>query len=108
MGETTTGEYSRSLAEQIKKIDSPENTPSARILNDMREQSIPFFRFAMNQAISHQESFKAEPLTTEEIADFNSMSAQSVKDQLALESEDEVSFDEYLANLQSEYEQPLS
>lgn len=105
---TTTGEYSKSLTEQIEKINSPEKTPSARILNDMREQSIPFFRFAMNQAISHRESFIAEPLTTKEITNFNSMSAQSVKDQLALESADKLSFDEYLANLQSEYEQPLS
>jgi glutamate--cysteine ligase len=107
-GTTTTGEYSKSLTEQIGKINSSEKTPSARILNDMREQSIPFFRFAMNQAISHRESFLATPLTTEETAKFNSMSAQSVKDHLALESKDEVSFDEYLANLQSEYEQPLS
>lgn len=104
----TTGEYSKCLAEQIAKIDSPENTPSARILNDMREQSIPFFRFAMDQAISHRESFIAAPLSAEEITNFNSMSAQSVKDQLALERADKLSFDEYLANLQSEYEQPLS
>ena len=62
----------------------------------------------MNQAISHRESFVAESLSAEEIANFNSMSAQSVKSQIALESEDRLSFDEYLANLQSEYEQPLS
>lgn len=104
----STQDYSRCLTEQIAKIDLSENTPSARILNDMREQSIPFFRFAMNQAISHREYFVANPLTDEELTYFRSMSAKSVKDQQATERADTVSFDEYLASLQSEYEQPAS
>lgn len=104
----TTKEYSQCLAEQVGKIDSPERTPSGRILDDMREQSVPFFRLAMDQAIKHKASFAAVPLTQEELGKFNSMTLQSVKDQQQIEGADHQPFDEYLESLQREYEQLLS
>ena len=87
-------------------MEDSDNTPSARILNDMRGQNIPFFRFAMNQAMNHRQSFLAEPLNRQEQDEFITMSEQSVQDQLAIENTDSLSFDEYLAALQKEYEQP--
>ncbi|MCZ6500976.1 MAG: glutamate--cysteine ligase [Gammaproteobacteria bacterium] len=105
-GASSTRKHSECLAAQDAKVEDPDNTPSARILGDMREQAIPFFQFAMNQAISHRQSFLSEPLNRQEQDEFKTMSEQSVKDQLAVENMDTLSFDEYLAELQKEYEQP--
>jgi glutamate--cysteine ligase len=100
----STMSYSQSVKAQQAKVDHPENTPSARILSDMTEQSIPFFRFAMNQAIKHKSSFQAEPLGKAERESFEAMSKQSVIDQEAVEKSDSISFDDYLVNLMREYE----
>ena len=99
-------EHSQSVAAQDAKVEDPGHTPSARILDDMRGQNISFFRFAMNQAMNHRQSFLAEPLNRQEQDEFITMSEQSVQDQLAIENTDSLSFDEYLAALQKEYEQP--
>jgi glutamate--cysteine ligase len=101
---SSTTDYSLSVAAQQSKTDNPENTPSARILKDMKDKSIPFFRFAMNQAINHKASFLANPLDETERSKFESMSKQSITDQDLIERSDKLSFDEYLANIQREYE----
>jgi len=100
----STQDYSSSIAAQQARIDNPDNTPSARILNDMKDQSIPFFRFAMNQAIKHKASFLANPLDQAGLKRYVAMSEQSFTDQDLVEKNDSISFDDYLANLQHEYE----
>ncbi len=101
---SSTNDYSLSVAAQQSKTDNPENTPSARVLQDMKSESIPFFRFAMNQAIKHKASFLANPLDETASSNFESMSKQSVIDQRLVEQSDEISFEDYLAGLQREYE----
>ena len=40
--------------QQRQKAEQPALTPSARMLEIMSAQGIPFFRFAMNQSIAHK------------------------------------------------------
>lgn len=101
---SSSSDYSHSLAEQLAKINDSEQTPSARMLKDMRDQSIPFFRLGMNQAIKHQRYFSSMPLSDEERTQFEDMSTRSNADQKIIEAGDSVDFDQYLLDLQQEYQ----
>jgi glutamate--cysteine ligase len=91
-----TDEYGNALALQRGKIDDASRTPSARILNTMRQQNMPFFRFAMNQAISHKGFFEEHPLLDEQLAAFEARAEASLHRQRAIEAEDTLAFGDYL------------
>lgn len=95
--------YASSLAGQRDKVGNPEATPSAQILKDMRDQSIPFFRFAMNKALSHKRTLNEQPLDKDRKAYFDELSRVSINDQKELEASDKLDFDTYLANLNQSY-----
>lgn len=100
-------EHTRSLRAQEDKLNNPQATPSACVLEDMRAQSVPFFRFAMNKAIAHQQYFREVPLAPERIAHYKDIAAQSVAEQKIIEDSDAISFDRYLAELNAEYRELL-
>jgi glutamate--cysteine ligase len=92
-----------SISVQEDKLKDSEATPSARVLNDMRTQSIPFFRFAMNQALHHRDYFNSAPLPRDRIEWFENLAQQSLEDQRAIEHSDSENFDDYLARINAEY-----
>ena len=83
---------------QRRKVEQPELTPSARVLNALRQQRVPFFRFAMNQSAAHRGWFEEHPLTEDRYAALDAMSHQSIAEQALMEDADNVSFDEYLVS----------
>lgn len=99
--------HAQSVAAQRDKLNDPGLTPSARVLRDMQEASIPFFRFAMNKAAEHQNYFLQQPLSEAEKAWFHQLSEQSRQNQAMLEQGDNVDFDHYLRNFLQGYESLL-
>lgn len=105
MGNGNSG--SRSVSVQMDKLENPDLTPSARILEDMRRESVPFFRFAMNKALEHRQHFLSQPLDEEGRKAFEALSEQSTVDQREIEQSDSISFDEYLKNFLDGYQSLL-
>ena len=66
--------YGDSHRQQLAKISDPSLTPSARILREMQEQDIPFFRLAMNASTQWAEDFRQQPLAAERQAHFQQVS----------------------------------
>lgn len=97
------GHFRASVAEQRRKVQAPELTPSARVLNDLRRDKLTFFRHAMGLAEQHRDAFLKRPLAPEQQAAFARMAEQSWHDQAALEAEDTQSFEDYLANYYRQY-----
>ena len=81
---------------QRRKVLEPELTPSARVLNALRQQRVPFFRFAMNQSAAHRGYFEERPLGTERMKELTAMSAESLAVQARVEGGDRETFEEYL------------
>ena len=54
--------YTYALELQRAKVRDPALTPSAQVLAAIEQQRVPFFRFAMNQALAHRGYFDAHPL----------------------------------------------
>ena len=96
--------YQRICHQQRQKLIDPELTPSAKILADMREQKIPFFRFAMNLAQQHGEYFRQRPLADSDLAYFEQHTAQSQQRQADIEAADTLGFDDYLAQYYRQYD----
>tara|TARA_R110002073_G_scaffold4917_15_gene31099 strand:+ start:8889 stop:10496 length:1608 start_codon:yes stop_codon:yes gene_type:complete len=97
-------EHKESLATQQAKVTNSNKTPSARILNTMKEESIPFFRFAMNQSLAHQKRHLATALTKQELDAFSQQSLSSIDAQNQIEAADQGGFDEYLAKIMAAYD----
>lgn len=103
-----TSDYVGALNQQLVKINDPDATPSAQILAQMTAQGIPFFRFAMNQAIAHRQYLSELSLSMEVVDHFSKLAAKSLDDQRRLEQADALSFDAYLDNIADSYQAILS
>lgn len=91
-----TRDYTRAWEEQRAKIEHPELTPSARMLEIMSSQGIPFFRFAMNQSIAHKGYFDEHPLLPDQLAAHEAEARESLAQQARVEAADDVPFDVFL------------
>ena len=85
-----------SVERQRAKIAEPDLTPSARVLNALRQQRVPFFRFAMNQSAAHRGYFEERPLRPERQKELTAMSEESLAAQARIENADRETFDQYL------------
>ncbi len=96
-------EYSASLNSQAAKVADPELTPSARVLREMREQNLPFFRLALSYSQRWAEYFRSRPLAPEIQATFERETRDSLAAQANIEQSDNIDFEQYLDNFFSQY-----
>ena len=95
--------YTDSLAAQQSKVDDAENTPSGRLLSDMREQEASFFQLVLNHTISHKNTLMSRPLSPETLDLFHQESRLSLERQTIRESHKEMDFSSYLEKLACDY-----
>ena len=89
--------YVQAVDAQTALIEDAEETPSARILEELRRDGSGFFHFAMKCATGHKEYFSAlANLEGERLQLYENEAAESLERQRQIEASDEVSFDEYL------------
>jgi glutamate--cysteine ligase len=80
--------YTRTWEEQHRKVEHPELTPSARMLEIMADQGIPFFRFALNQSFAHKGYFSEHPLLPDQLVRYEAEAQASLEAQARMEAED--------------------
>jgi glutamate--cysteine ligase len=95
--------YQQALEQQRAKIANPDLTPSARVLRDMTAAGQSFHQHTLALAEQQRAYFAQRPLAAEQQALFRQMSEESLQAQAALERDQQVSFDEYLANYYAQY-----
>lgn len=88
--------YCAALEAQKRKVADPELTPSARMLNEMRDRGEGFYHFAKRMSEIHQHFFRNLPLSESRERYFTELAIKSIEDQKAMEAADEISFTEYL------------
>lgn len=88
--------YSDALKRQQKIVENPGLTPSAKILQGMREKQEPFSRFGLNTSESHKQYFKNHHLDEENTQIFDELRQISHKKQLEIETNDILNFDDFL------------
>jgi glutamate--cysteine ligase len=90
--------YQASLELQCRKLKDAEQTPSARMLNEMGERGESFFDFAQRISKQHQHYFSQQGPQLEDQQLLEQEEADSWRRQHEIEVVDEVSFDQFLAD----------
>jgi glutamate--cysteine ligase len=88
--------YFSSVKSQIATVMDPELTPSARMLEQMREHKEEFFHHAKRMSTHHYRYYKNRPLSDSKIKFFEDMVTNSFVKQKQIEDGDTDSFDDYL------------
>ena len=80
-----------------KLVDTPELTPSARVLAELESADNSFFHFALSMAESHRDYFASiTPLDDATNAKFVQEAKSSLQRQAEIEASDAIDLDEYL------------
>ncbi len=78
-------------------VEDPAATPSARIVQELKDSGDGFFHFALEMSRRHREYFATiECLADDAREDLERESRESMERQSAIEAADEISLDEYL------------
>jgi glutamate--cysteine ligase len=95
--------HSASLQRQEAAVADPELTPSARVLREMREKELPFFRLAMAYSEQWARYFRARALSPQLQAAFEEETRRSIQARREIEQADSASFEHYLDQYFSQY-----
>ncbi|WP_439105490.1 glutamate--cysteine ligase [Congregibacter sp.] len=95
--------YAEALAEQQAKVRGDLELPSARVLREMSEKGMPYYRFAMGYSNRWAEHFKDWELDSEAEKSLTDESTSSLARQADIEAADTMSFEEYIAAYFDQY-----
>ena len=88
--------YSSALKEYYQSVENPDLTPSARILQEMRDNKEPFFPYSMRYAQQHADYFKSIKINEQQFRLFADTAQQSLADQKRMEANDMLNFEVFL------------
>jgi len=88
--------YASAMTQLRQRIDNPDLTPSAQVLDAAREHG-GFFKYAMVASQQHKATLLAQPLDAEKQSRFESSAAESLALQERIEAADQGSFEDYVA-----------
>jgi glutamate--cysteine ligase len=89
--------YSATLKEQQMKLEDVDQTPSARLLRDLRESGESYTALMLRMSRSHKEYMLAFPRDQARWQQFEAEAEESLEAQRSLEGSQRGSFDDYLA-----------
>ncbi|MAL95477.1 MAG: glutamate--cysteine ligase [Haliea sp.] len=95
--------YHAALNAQRSKVADAELTPSARVLREMREADLPFFRLAMGYSERWAAHFRQRGLSPEAERAYAAEASRSLAAQRAVEADDQCNFEDYLAAYYAQY-----
>lgn len=88
--------YNEALMLQKQRVDNPDLTPSARMLEAMRSRHSPFETYALDISAEHRAQFKQQRLDAAQTILFTGLAEQSLAEQQQIEAADQLSFDDFL------------
>jgi glutamate--cysteine ligase len=97
-GNKESKDYQRALYKMQTAINDQQLTPSAVLLEEMKQQNETFYAMSMRKAREQREDFLARELDDSTHQKFIALAQQSFEQQRELENNESLSFDEYLSN----------
>lgn len=95
--------YSKALLVQQQKVADVNLTPSARVLNDMREHNLSFAQWGLSRARAHRDYFAALAPNASNEQRFADMAEESLALQAEEEAQPQAPFDDYLNAYYQQY-----
>jgi glutamate--cysteine ligase len=92
------GCYREAVALAASRVAEPDSTPSARLLQELRDSRSSFFDFALDVARRHRRYYSSiAPMPPERARQLETEAVESLQRQRDIEAADDLSFEEYLA-----------
>ena len=88
--------YLNTIKIQRDLVDNPEKTPSAMVLDDIKNRDGSYYHFVKRKSEEHRHYFLERKLNKEMEQQLEQMSINSLKEQSQLEAEDTLDFDVFL------------
>ncbi|WP_353149485.1 glutamate--cysteine ligase [Pollutimonas bauzanensis] len=99
-------QYAEALAEQRIKIQDSTQTPSALLLQDMRDQGLNLHDYSLKQSLQHRDTLRAQSLSSAALQDYQQAVDDSFVEQKRLEDGDTEDFSSYVARYHAALKQP--
>ena len=99
--------HQQALSVQTDKVNDASQTPSARLLDHLRDTGLGFQAFTLRQSLAHHEALLANPLPAQTSALFEQLAVQSLAEQASIENSDTESFDTYVAKYHEALAEPV-
>ena len=96
-----TTSHMAALQVQQGKLRDATQTPSARVLDAIRENNNSFIGFVLKQSEAHAAEFRAHPPSTEDTLLFSRMARSSIEEQEKMEREQCGDFDQFITDYRS-------
>ncbi|MBB3048470.1 glutamate--cysteine ligase [Litorivivens lipolytica] len=96
--------YLQVLADWKRSLSEPDNTPSAKMIDTLRQRGLSYYAYMMERAEAHRDWFSKPALSDSQIAAAKATSATSLSEQKVVEESDSLSFDDYLSKYYSQYD----
>ena len=90
--------FEDAIDDQLTKVRAPELTPSAKMLQEMRDNGEGFYQFARRLSHQHQRYFLERDMSPEKVAELDARAAASLEAQARLEAEPQPPFERFLAD----------
>ncbi|WP_250452684.1 glutamate--cysteine ligase [Caballeronia sp. ATUFL_M2_KS44] len=91
-----TDDHVRTLDALRPRIADASLTPSARVLETMRDKQQSFAAFALDLSLRHAQHYREHPLPAGEERDMEALAAKSLEEQAAIERSETESFDSFV------------
>lgn len=90
--------HASAIETQKRRLQSPELTPSAKVLAALNGSGNSFMEFALQQSRTFAADFRARPLTADEHEDFASLKQSSLEQQEEMERTQSGDFDQFITD----------
>ena len=91
-------DHQKSVKTISKRIFAPDLTPSAQMLNQMKDEEKGFFEYTDQFSRKNKKLFNEMNITDDYFAELDNVKTLSVNRQIEIESGDTLSFDDFLAD----------
>lgn len=89
-------QYQTALNHMLARVRQPELTPSAVMLDMMRDQGVGFYHWAHEMSMQHQKTFLQSRLSEQKEQSLRQMAMNSLQQQREIEMNDKLPFAEFL------------
>jgi glutamate--cysteine ligase len=96
-GNSTDNCYQKTVTDQKAKLADVNLTPSAKVMNYLKQNDCSFYQFAMKQSQQHRDYFINRPLSDDETKNQQKIAQKSLDDHAKIEAADQIPFEDYLA-----------
>ena len=91
-----TKEHQKSVQKMLSRINNPDLTPSAMILEEMRQTESGFFEYIDKLSHQNRELYRSKSIDKDYFDALEELAISSHQEQLKMEAKDVLSFDEFI------------